>query len=144
MTSFQFLHVASQYWSLTPASPTLHTVPASSLLISTWLEWVFIPFFRDLPDPGVEPVNLSFKEILYSLATRETLPLSWLYYIKLAKGFILVFLYHLTKTQTNFLANPIFLVFYFLSLLSTLQRKQYCDTWYSTCRENNRNLSEKE
>ena len=49
---------------------------------------------------GSNPGLLNFRQILYSLATRETLPLSWLYYIKLAEGFVLVFLYHLAKTQT--------------------------------------------
>ena len=43
------------------------------------------------------------------LSSHQENPASlWLYYMKLAKGFILVFLYDLTKTQMTFLANPIF------------------------------------
>ena len=49
--------------SLTQSCPTLHTtmdcsLPGSSvqgILQARILEWVAIPFSRDLPDPGIEP-----------------------------------------------------------------------------------------
>ena len=43
---------------LTPCSPMDHSLPGSSLhgiLQARILEWVAIPFSRDLPDPGIEP-----------------------------------------------------------------------------------------
>ena len=35
------------------------------------LEWVVTSFFRDLPDPGIEPVFLHCRWILYHWATRK-------------------------------------------------------------------------
>ena len=32
------------------------------------LEWVVIPFFRDLSDPGIEPDLLHCRQILYGLS----------------------------------------------------------------------------
>ena len=47
---------------LTPCSPMDHSLPGSSLhgiLQARILEWVAIPFSRDLPNPGIEAMSLA-------------------------------------------------------------------------------------
>ena len=46
-----------------------------ALLQARILEWVAIPFSRDLPDPGIEPRSPALQEILYYLNHQGTLQL---------------------------------------------------------------------
>ena len=48
------------------------------------LEWVAFPFFRDLPNPGIEPGSPASQVILYPLSCRGSphfwqKPLQWLF-----------------------------------------------------------------
>ena len=48
------------------------------ILQSRILEWVAIPFSRDLPDPGVEPTSLMSPALVGQFfTTSATLPTSW-------------------------------------------------------------------
>ena len=45
---------------LTPCHPIDYTLPGSSvlgILQARIVEWVDVPFSRDLPDPGIKPVS---------------------------------------------------------------------------------------
>ena len=52
-------------WAVAHQAPQLWEIPASIL------DWVAIFFSGDLPNPGMNPHLLHFRQILYHWATRE-------------------------------------------------------------------------
>ena len=73
-TAAEHLRVCSVTQScLTSCSPMDHSLPGSSLhgiLQARILEWVAIPFSRDLPNPGIESTSLTSPALAGGFFTR--------------------------------------------------------------------------
>ena len=76
------VHMLVAQLCLTLWNPMDCRPPGSSvhgILQATTLEWVAMPFSRDLPNPGMEPGSPHCRQLLYCLATREAQnTVSWL------------------------------------------------------------------
>ena len=52
-----FSHLSHNQLSVTPGT-VARQAPLHGVLQARMLEWVAVPFYRDLPDPGIEPMSL--------------------------------------------------------------------------------------